>query len=156
MQFSHEKLDEYRAALEFMGIAHSLTAGDCEARYNIEDQLLRAASSIVLNIAEGNGKRTGADRRRFFEIARGSGMASAAKLDVLVVCGACSEAQIRAGKDLLLRIVAMLSKMTELQTGTVREQGTAYESLALGDINIGFENEYEYDDSRHGHPGSDQ
>ena len=34
------------------------------------DQWLRASQSIPLNIAEGNGKSTAADRRRFFEIAR--------------------------------------------------------------------------------------
>ncbi len=55
---------------------------------NIPDQLLRSSQSIALNIAEGNGKRSPADRWRFFEIARNSAMESAATLDVLVVVGA--------------------------------------------------------------------
>lgn len=38
----------------------------------LRDQLLRASSSVVLNIAEGNGKLTPADRRKFYSIALGS------------------------------------------------------------------------------------
>jgi four helix bundle protein len=51
-------------------IAKRLRGIDRHAR----DQLLRASQSIPLNIAEGNGRGTNADRRRFFEIARGSGL----------------------------------------------------------------------------------
>lgn len=38
----------------------------------LRDQLLRAASSACLNLAEGNGRRTSKDRARFFQIALGS------------------------------------------------------------------------------------
>ncbi len=40
--------------------------------YHLKDQLLRAASSVVLNLAEGSGKRTFKDKRRFYDIAFGS------------------------------------------------------------------------------------
>jgi four helix bundle protein len=38
----------------------------------LRDQLLRASSSIVLNTAEGSGKRTLPDQRRFYSNALGS------------------------------------------------------------------------------------
>jgi four helix bundle protein len=38
----------------------------------LQDQLLRSSSSIALNIAEGSGKRTIDDRKRFYSIALGS------------------------------------------------------------------------------------
>lgn len=39
---------------------------------NLKSQFERAASSIVLNVAEGAGRKTTADRNRFFSIALGS------------------------------------------------------------------------------------
>ena len=38
----------------------------------LEDQLDRASSSIVLNLAEGHGRTTAKDRARFYQIAYGS------------------------------------------------------------------------------------
>lgn len=38
----------------------------------LHEQLLRASSSVVLNIAEGSGKRTAHDQARFYSIALGS------------------------------------------------------------------------------------
>ena len=38
----------------------------------LQDQLLRASASVVLNLAEGSGKRTPAEQRRFYGIALGS------------------------------------------------------------------------------------
>ena len=40
--------------------------------YHLKDQLLRAASSIALNLSEGTGKQSKKDRGRFFQIALGS------------------------------------------------------------------------------------
>jgi hypothetical protein len=53
--------------------AKRLTGIDRHAR---TIQRLRASQSIPLKIAEGTGKGTNADRRRFFEMARGSALAS--------------------------------------------------------------------------------
>ena len=38
----------------------------------LQDQLFRASASVVLNIAEGSGKRTPPEQRRFYGIALGS------------------------------------------------------------------------------------
>ncbi len=49
----------------------------------LKDQCLRAASSIVLNLAEGSGKDSPADRKRYFHIAMGSTRELQAILDLV-------------------------------------------------------------------------
>ncbi len=110
MAFGHEKLDVYRAAIEYVGWAYHFCEG-LKGHRNAKDQLLRASQAIPLNIAEGNGKGTAGDRRRYFEIARGSALECGAAQDVLHICGAISAEENTKGKASLDRIVAMLTKL---------------------------------------------
>src|SRR5689334_2250710 len=75
---------------------------------SVADPLDRASTSIPLNIAEGNGKFTAADRCRYFDQARGSALESAAALDVLVAKGRYPGDEVLPGKDRLWSIVSML------------------------------------------------
>jgi four helix bundle protein len=108
--FNHEKLDVYRMSLEYVGWAYQY-CDKLKGHRNAKDQLLRASQALPLNIAEGNGKATNGDRRRFFEIARGSALECGAVQDVLQVCGAMSEEENIQAKNRLDRIVAMLTKL---------------------------------------------
>src|SRR3972149_3047900 len=83
--FDHEKLDVYRLALEYVADCFEMAKRLSGLHRHARDQWLRAAQSIPLNIAEGNGKRSLKDRARFFDIARGSALECAAIQDVLVV-----------------------------------------------------------------------
>jgi four helix bundle protein len=124
MGFGHEKLDVYRAAIEYVGWAYRF----CErlkGHRNAKDQLLRASQAIPLNIAEGNGKATDGDRRRDFEIARGSALECGAVQDVLEVCGALPAEENTTRKALLDRIVAMLTKLGQ-RGYTVHEDQVPY------------------------------
>ena len=111
MVFSHENLDVYRVAIKY---AHWVFVISKEMRginRHARDQLLRASQSILLNIAEGNGKATEGDRRHFFEVARGSALECAATQDILEIYGAIGAEENAKAKDLLDRIVAMLTRM---------------------------------------------
>jgi four helix bundle protein len=83
--FDHEKLDVYGFQLQFVAwtadflIEASQSAGPTPARAPL-DQLDRACLSILLNTAEGNGKRQGLQRAKFFGDARGSALECAAGL----------------------------------------------------------------------------
>jgi four helix bundle protein len=109
--FSHEKLDVYRLAIEYCKRVFLIVEQLAGKHRHARDQLLRAAQSIPLNIAEGNGRATDADRHHFFSIARGSAFECAALQDVLDACQAIQPEENQAGKNHLLRIVAMLTKM---------------------------------------------
>ena len=89
----------------------------------VTNQLDRASTSIPLNLAEGNGKFTDADRCRFFDIARGSALECAACLDVLVAKKRINCAD--EGKTQLVRIVSMLVGLirSTSQSRVYEEQG---------------------------------
>jgi four helix bundle protein len=86
---------------------------------------LRASQSIPLNIAEGNGKGTDADRRRYFEIARDSALEFASIQDCLEACDVLSVAPHVQGKTMLTRIVSMLTKLGR-RSHEVREVTVSY------------------------------
>jgi len=105
--FDHEKLNVYQTSLHFITWAEDLLAR-VPRRMSVWDQLDRASTSIPLNIAEGNGKFTSADRCRFFDSARGSALECAACLDVLVAKRKLMGEEVQEGKDALVQIVSML------------------------------------------------
>jgi len=121
MVFDHEKLDVYQASLDFVKLTSTLLDNSNPSIRHIRDQLGRAALSIPLNIAEGNGKRSPRERRRFFEIARGSAMECAASLDILASLAGGLAAEVNDGNGLLSRIGAMLTRMTMPRRRLVQE-----------------------------------
>jgi four helix bundle protein len=106
--FDHEKLKVYNQAFAFVARAGPVIE-ELQARLAARDQLDRASTSIGLNLAEGNGKRSKAKRARYFDIARGSTVECAACLDVLVARGKISLVKAEEGKELLLERVSMIA-----------------------------------------------
>ena len=122
--FDHEKLDVYRDAIGFVAWVDELLESIPKS-LAVHNQLDRASTSIALNIAEGNGKYTPADRCRFFDIARGSALECAACLDVLVAKKCIDSAD--AGKAILVRIVSMLVGLIRSTSASrVYEASTEY------------------------------
>jgi four helix bundle protein len=103
--FDHEKLDVYQESIRFVSWVDELLE-KVPKSLAVHNQLDRASTSIPLNIAEGNGKYTAADRCRFFDIARGSALECAACLDVLAAKKRIE--QTDTGKTMLVRLVSML------------------------------------------------
>jgi four helix bundle protein len=107
--FDHEKLDVYQESIVFCSWVGDLL-NEITSKAAAKDQLDRASTSLPLNIAEGNGKFSDADRSRFLEIARGSALECAACLDVLARRFIAAE-RIVPAKEQLVRIVKMLMGM---------------------------------------------
>jgi four helix bundle protein len=108
---SFQKLDVYRAAIDFVAIAMELGPSIPRGYSELREQLRRASLSVPLNIAEGAGRASEADAARHFAIARGSAMECAAVLDVIRALGALQEESYQRGVELLARVVAMLTKL---------------------------------------------
>jgi four helix bundle protein len=105
--FDHEKLEAYKKALAFAQWVEPLLERLPKSAA-VHNQLDRARTSIVLNIPEGNGRFTSADRCKFFDIARGSGLECAGCLDLIFVKKLLSEVDLDEGKTLLKDIISLL------------------------------------------------
>ena len=126
-QFDHEKLVVYQKAIALVAWSSNLL-DSIPKPLAVHSQLERAVTSVPLNIAEGNGKFTQADRCRFFDIARGSTLECAACLDVLVAKELISVEGAAIGKDMLVEIVSMLVGLIRSNSSTrVVEQREEYD-----------------------------
>jgi four helix bundle protein len=110
---SFQKLHVYQRSIEFLALTIELIRGLPKGHAELADQLLRAAQSQPRNIAEGAGRRSAVDQARFYAIARGSAMESAAVIDTLRVMSRIEEQQYVQAMELLEAIVAMLTRMTD-------------------------------------------
>ncbi len=124
-RFDHEKLKVYQAAIEFVAWSTQLMA-EISTKAAVKDQLDRASTSILLNIAEGNGKFSIKDRCRFLDFARGSALECAACLDVLVAKKLWGDAAVGPGKEQLFEIVSMLMGLIQSLTSRIGEDAGAY------------------------------
>ena len=77
----------------------------------MHSQLRRASISIPLNIAEGSGNWGQRDCAKFYGVSRGSAMECGAALDVCSLLGIVKSEDKLKAKELLHRIVSMLTKM---------------------------------------------
>jgi four helix bundle protein len=107
--FHHESLDVYQVALEFMRWFVGLPGAK-----ELSDRLCReidhSATSLILNIAEGNGRYSELDHRRFLEIVASSAVKAAAYLDLYQQKLLSADLQTNHGRELLSRTVAMLCR----------------------------------------------
>jgi four helix bundle protein len=108
--FRHESLDVYQVGLDFMRWFVSLPGGR-----DLSDRLCRevdkSATSVVLNVAEGNGRYSELDQRRFLEIAAASAVKAAAYLDLYQQKALPARVETTQGGELLSRVVAMLTRI---------------------------------------------
>ena len=107
----HEKLDVYQRSLDLLDELDRIQASLPPGRAHMRDQLDRAATSIVLNIAEGAGEFSLPDKQRFYRMARRSANECAAILDVFERRNAVPVDAMSYARELIARVVSMLAKL---------------------------------------------
>jgi len=108
---SFQRLDVYKRAIEFLALVYDIVADLPRGNADRADQLTRAAESVVRNIAEGAGRWSEADSASRYKIARGEAMECAACLDVMRLRKLVTDSRYDRGIQLLVGVVAMLTKM---------------------------------------------
>ena len=109
--FDHDKLDAYKVAIDFIATADDIVGNLPRGRGYLSDQLHRAAMSIPLNIAEGAGEFSRRDKARFYRMAARSATECAAIIDGCTTLGIADAKTLQHGRQLLHRIVSMLTKL---------------------------------------------
>jgi four helix bundle protein len=70
MAFKFEKLDVWQTALNYLDLVYNIAEQlPRSEEYNLKSQMIRAATSITLNIAEGSTGQTDAEQARFLGMA---------------------------------------------------------------------------------------
>ena len=105
--FDFERLDVYQKTNELNQQILRLLKSRRGIDSYLRDQLRRASISAVINIAEGSGKFSRADKRNFYTIARGSVYESVSLLELL----RDGEEISRAEFDAFYKKLEVISKM---------------------------------------------
>ena len=116
ISLNHAKLDVYIVASEMLLECYKLVLLLPEQeRFNLSSQLRRAALSVKLNIAEGSSRKSFMERRRFYEIARGSAVELDTAFETAIQLGYFTLKNTEKVGELLNRCYRMLSKMIAKQ-----------------------------------------
>ena len=106
--FDFERLIVYRKTLQLVKQVLSFLALQKDVDDVLADQLKRAVTSILFNLAEGTGRESSADKRRFYTMARSSAYESAAILQVILQAQKIESEDYSAFYGLLEEISKML------------------------------------------------
>jgi four helix bundle protein len=82
-----------------------------EEKFNMTQQVRRASLSVYLNIAEGCSRKSVAERKRFFEISRGSIIEIDAVLDLAIELNYNKKENLQSLGKYMERTFSMLTKM---------------------------------------------
>jgi four helix bundle protein len=114
IKLNHQSLKIYEAIRELTKEVYAVSMKlPPEEKFNMIQQMRRAALSVKLNLAEESTRRSPNERRRFYEVARGSVVEIDAVLETAVDLNYFKDDQLNSVAKLLNKCFAMLSNMIE-------------------------------------------
>ena len=109
--FDFEKLEVYQIAKALVVDTLKLIYSSKDLDPYIKDQWKRASLSIILNLSEGTGRMTAADKKHFITIARSSVFECVAILEVASQLGHLSMAEAQGYYERYEKVSKMLLGM---------------------------------------------
>ncbi|MGO8996390.1 MAG: four helix bundle protein [Polyangiaceae bacterium] len=104
-QLPHHRLIAYEVAKELFVAVRQTAVRDA----GLKEQALRSAKSACLNVAEGAGRATRADKARVFAIARAEAGEACAAIEIAALSGDASQGDAERVGRIGGRLVAMLT-----------------------------------------------
>jgi four helix bundle protein len=84
MTYKFQRLDVYQLALEYIDLTYALAGALPRSEdFNLKSQIVRAATSVALNIAEGSTSQSDAEQSRFLGMALRSLIETVACRDII-------------------------------------------------------------------------
>ena len=112
LQLSHQQLDIYKISRAFIKESYSATKKfPAEEKFALIQQIRRAALSVHLNLSEGFSRKSLIERKRFFEISRGSIIEIDAAFDISSDLSYCSKENLEEMGVYMVRCFSMTSKL---------------------------------------------
>lgn len=113
LQLAHTKLDVFKTSRQFVLECYRATKKfPTEEKFVLVQRIRRAALSVQLNIAEGCSRKSLAERKRFFEISRGSVIETDTAFDIACSLNYCAENDLAVLGELLIKTFKILSGLT--------------------------------------------
>ena len=112
LELSHTRLDVFSVSKAFVLACYKETRSfPPDEKFAMISQIRRAALSVHLNVAEGCSRKSPVERRRFYEVARGSLVEVDAAIDIAVALEYTSRQKLEYLGSLMIRIFQLISKM---------------------------------------------
>jgi len=114
LKLAHTHMEVYVKSYALILEAYKITKNLPESeRFNLTSQVRRAATSVRLNIAEGCSRKSLPERKRYYEIARGSVVELDSALDILVGLEYSDKAKLMNLGDCIVEMFKLLSGLID-------------------------------------------
>jgi len=118
LTLNHQKLDLYSFSRQFVLGCHKLTKQlPTDEKFGMSSQIRRAVLSVHLNIAEGASGKSETERKRYYEIARGSTIEIDAALDIANDLNYLNNQNLTAIGEAMVKCFRMLTGMIQSKIG---------------------------------------
>ena len=112
--FSYKNLIAWQKAIVLLKLTYKLLDKlPKNEEFGLKQQLRRAAVSVSSNIAEGSGRKSLAERKRFYEVARSSAIEIDSQLEASVALQCINEEDCKEINLIVMEEFKMLSKLIE-------------------------------------------
>ncbi|CAN5606482.1 four helix bundle protein [soil metagenome] len=114
LNLNHKKLKAWQLAIQlYKEVLLLVRKLPKEEIFNLTSQIKRAALSVSNNIAEGAARKSSAERKRFYEVARSSDVEVDNCFEVILTVEYLSKEDILIAENLVEQIFKLLSAMID-------------------------------------------